>query len=384
MLTNRPHTARLRGVVLDSLLGVPLQGATVRVLPLGRITSSDSGGRFAFDSLPVGEWTVAFRHPALDSLGFAESGAQVRVFAGTSTFVTLGTESLETFREPFCASTPDSLSETVAYGSVHSDAGPHSRVDVSVSWLSMGAAGDGSPTGTVRTVPDGEQQVWVACGVPPGAWLRASVKDATREASALLQLGPRHIVMRPLVLANGTGPLNGTVRTAAGVAIGGARISIVDSDVFALADSAGAFTLTVPKGTYTLDVRAAGYRAWLAAVDGDQASIDVRLHPLVAPQVDAPRGSDYLRLMQRGARRGLLLLTPSDFAADSSALTALVPTGTCRWWLDGRPVSRETFTAQPRPTWRALEMYARGEDAPPEYRAAGCAVALLWTAAADW
>jgi hypothetical protein len=91
-----------------------------------------------------------------------------------------------------------------------------------------------------------------------------------------------------------------------------------------------------------------------------------------------------LRLVQRSARDGLLLITQEELASDTAALVVLPPASTCRWWLDGRPVEREFFVAQPRWSWRALEIYARGSDAPPDFRTATCPVVLLWTAAADW
>jgi hypothetical protein len=80
----------------------------------------------------------------------------------------------------------------------------------------------------------------------------------------------------------------------------------------------------------------------------------------------------------------MLLITGPDLAADSTALTTHAPAAACRWWLDGRPVERDFFLAQPRWSWRALEVYERGTDAPPEYGTPDCPVALLWTAMADW
>jgi len=133
-----------------------------------------------------------------------------------------------------------------------------------------------------------------------------------------------------------------------------------------------------------MDVRAAGYRPAVIALQSSAGPVDVRLFPLAEPEVRPPRGSDYLRLLERSSRDGLSLIAGQELVGDSTALTARTPAGTCRWWLDGRPVTREFFMAQPRWSWRALEVYERGSDAPPEYRATACAVALLWTALADW
>lgn len=95
-------------------------------------------------------------------------------------------------------------------------------------------------------------------------------------------------------------------------------------------------------------------------------------------------GSDRLRFEERRGRTGQVVLDGEALEADTATLAQHAPPGTCRWWLDGRPVEREFALAQPRASWRAIERYAAGVDAPPEYRSTGCAVFLLWTAAADW
>jgi hypothetical protein len=186
-------------------------------------------------------------------------------------------------------------------------------------------------------------------------------------------------------LSSGSGPLEGTVRDADGRPVRAARISIVGTGVASESDASGAFALRdVPGSTLTLDVRAAGFRPSVIAAQAGLGPVDVRLAPLLEPEIRPPRGSDYLRLLERSSQPGMLLITGPELAADSSTLATHQPKSTCRWWLDGRPVEREFFLAQPRWSWRALEVYARGTDAPPEYRAPDCPVALLWTAMADW
>ena len=67
-----PGTGSVRGIVIDSLLGNgPLVGATIELVELGRVTTSDVRGLFRFDSLPGGRYTVAFTHPSLASIGFS-------------------------------------------------------------------------------------------------------------------------------------------------------------------------------------------------------------------------------------------------------------------------------------------------------------------------
>lgn len=375
---------RVRGVVVDSLLGDVLPGATVRLLPLGRHAVSDSTGRFVFDSVPAGDWSVSFTHPALDSIGITGSAQPVHVFAGASAMTIIGTPAFEPIRQRFCGETRDSLSPSVAFGTVQTRDGARVRVNVSVSWMLGSVQGASASPGTVRTIADGAQQLWIACGIPLGAWFHASVQDSLRNASAFMHMGPRGIAVQNLVLGSGTAPVQGVVRDAAGVPVRGARVSVEGTTQSAESDARGAFFVRdAPNGTVTVDVRAAGFAPWVAAVNGGD-TLDVELQPLRLSPSLSGRGSDYLRLLQRSGREGVQLLTGAALSGDSAALSTLPLAGTCAWWLDGRPVSREFFLAQPQWSWRALELYPRGEEAPPEYRQTGCPIALLWTAAADW
>ena len=384
LLPAQGRTGRVRGVVIDSLLGDVLAGADVRIARFPRGATTDSTGRFAIDSVPPGDWTLSFSHPALDSLGVVGSTASVRVFGGASASVVLATLSFETLRARVCGGTADSLSPTVAFGNVRAADGSRVRVNVSVSWLLGSMPGESSRPGSVRTASDGERQAWVACGIPHAAWFHASMRDSTRSASAFLHMGARDLAVQDLVLSTGTARLRGTVRDRDARPVVGAHIGIEGSTWRATTDQQGAFIAPdAPNGTITLDVRAAGFAPWVGAVTGGD-SVSVLLRPVATSSEDGPRGSDYLRLLQRGARAGVQVLTGAALASDSAALAALPRADTCRWWVDGRPVDREFFTAQPRWSWRALELYPRGEDAPPEYRTPGCSVALLWTIAADW
>ncbi|MCX5762996.1 MAG: carboxypeptidase regulatory-like domain-containing protein [Gemmatimonadetes bacterium] len=382
---------RVRGIVIDSLLGAPLPGATVSIPQAGRVTRTDSGGRFVLDSIPPGEWAIGFHHGALDSLGFSDFGSMVRVFAGASASIELVTPSFATLRPRFCAETPDSLSPTVAYGAVRSSDTKRVHVEISLRWLAEGDAGRAAPT--VRTSPLTDSEAWVACGVSRGAWVHLTVRDTTREVahevarsgSILFHIGARGIAVHDVLLAPGFADIGGSVRDGDGRPVRGARVSVVDTGIDAETDAWGAFTLTrVPAGTRTLDVRAAGFHPWVAPAWSGNDDVHVTLRPLRDQDTGMPAGSDRLRFEERRGRTGQIVLDGEALEADTATLAQHAPPGTCRWWLDGRPVEREFALAQPRASWRAIERYAAGVDAPPEYRSTGCAVFLLWTAAADW
>lgn len=83
--------ATLAGVILDGATGQPLAGATVYLSGTEYWTRTGPDGRFALEDLPEGEYTVAFTHPLLDSLGFYPPGRSVRVRAGETTSVELAT-----------------------------------------------------------------------------------------------------------------------------------------------------------------------------------------------------------------------------------------------------------------------------------------------------
>ena len=70
------QSTRVTGVVFDSIANRPLAGAAVQLgllvngaVQSARVANSDSVGRYAFDSVLVGDYFVTFTHPALDSLG---------------------------------------------------------------------------------------------------------------------------------------------------------------------------------------------------------------------------------------------------------------------------------------------------------------------------
>ncbi|HEX8433326.1 MAG TPA: carboxypeptidase-like regulatory domain-containing protein, partial [Longimicrobium sp.] len=70
----QPAGATVSGVVMDSLAGAPLSGATVQLVSSARTTAarttlSDATGRFTFAEVPDGRYVIGFLHPTLDALG---------------------------------------------------------------------------------------------------------------------------------------------------------------------------------------------------------------------------------------------------------------------------------------------------------------------------
>jgi hypothetical protein len=55
---NAPHTAKIVGVIADSVSGAPLQGADVIASGVPTPVKTDSLGRFTIDNLPPGTYQV--------------------------------------------------------------------------------------------------------------------------------------------------------------------------------------------------------------------------------------------------------------------------------------------------------------------------------------
>jgi len=75
--------ATVVGVVYDSLFAkAPMKGATVVIPELSRYAPSDDRGRFRFDTVPAGHYTMTFLHSSLDSMDVAAEILPLAVPAG--------------------------------------------------------------------------------------------------------------------------------------------------------------------------------------------------------------------------------------------------------------------------------------------------------------
>ncbi|HYR07533.1 MAG TPA: carboxypeptidase regulatory-like domain-containing protein, partial [Longimicrobium sp.] len=83
-------TASLEGVVVDSVGGTPLAGATVYVAGTHHVARTDAAGRFQLRGLPAGEQRVSFFHPRTDSLLLVIPLREVALAPGATATVTLG------------------------------------------------------------------------------------------------------------------------------------------------------------------------------------------------------------------------------------------------------------------------------------------------------
>src|SRR3954464_14961856 len=67
----RAGRAQIVGVVIDSLNGGFLSGASIMIDGMQMSAETDSLGRFSFDSLPSGTFQLGVFHPRLDTLSLS-------------------------------------------------------------------------------------------------------------------------------------------------------------------------------------------------------------------------------------------------------------------------------------------------------------------------
>jgi hypothetical protein len=113
--TRRPPLGSVKGVVIDSIGGGQLAAAIVQLADaknttrFGTTTVTDSLGRFIFERVPSGRYTLGFFHPLLDSLGVAAPLREVSIDDGGSVRADLAVPSPARIRAAICGGGRDQL-----------------------------------------------------------------------------------------------------------------------------------------------------------------------------------------------------------------------------------------------------------------------------------
>lgn len=248
---------RVVGSVLDSTSMAPLANAAVVLWDTPFRAVSDSLGRFAFEDVPVGEYSAVFFHTRLGQLGVSVGPTPLEVRAGRATGVDLAVPSSHTIEALQClfeaqeAEVPLS-GEGVVVGQVRdqgSEAGLPS-VRVRARWMETG--GDRAE---LETRSNG--QGWYhLCGVPEDRRLAitASFLDrATPRREVEVDGDPAFVdlPMSTLELSDVRGRL---VDAQTGDGVGGASVGLVGTGFRVVSEPGGDFRFRdVLPGEYTLE-----------------------------------------------------------------------------------------------------------------------------------
>ena len=274
---------RIDGVVTDSVHASALPGALVMLarrnadVMLSRSTTTDSAGRFAFDSLPPGEYVVALESAMLDSLELALPPSTVTVDARAPVHVRLAVPSGGTIRARVCPRTvlPSGIGALI--GRV-ADAGTGQplRGAVLIGWSETTV-----DPATLRStsVPQGARVEsdslgrFLVCGVPTDTYLdlRASsdaytdallqvvIPDDAGVARQDIALGRVERTDATVTGAEALGTVGGTLYGAS-APLPQVLVQVQGDSTRTATDSLGRFRLgAVPLGTHVLELRRVGY-----------------------------------------------------------------------------------------------------------------------------
>jgi hypothetical protein len=290
------QTARIVGLVTDSVHTRPLVGALVFVTPIaargGSIRSafSDSAGRYVIDSLAAGTYAVDFTHPFADSLALNVPPVSATVAEGGHVSADLAIPSTRSLVAVLCPGPPLPEGRGVLVGQIThpDDDRPLPIASVVVAWTDLPTYRDitklfVSQTGRVNANTAGEYRF---CDLPTDTWLELQVQSDERAGSVIRTMIPdsagiavfnlsfspaasyRVVSVVPGVapdtalqpLLEGSAMIVGRVVGPKGIPLDGALVRLADAAAAVRTDSTGSFTLTnLPPGTQLLEVRRLGY-----------------------------------------------------------------------------------------------------------------------------
>ena len=426
----------LRGIVYDSLLEAPLEGARVSVRGTRLVATTDGGGRFRIDSVPAGMATVAISHPGLDSAGLSNLAQRVRIEAGRPSVVELTVPSHRTMRRLACRQDATFGRDSgLVLGSV-SDAETGDRIagaTVVVAWVTARRGEDGRvdvrrPRVEMTTDSLGS---FYGCNISTDlvVTLQAGAADGFRSGIVELLVGPRGVARYDVTLSRedmpgardttgqrrGLATLVGVVRDERGVPRPSAAVSADDAAGVAYADSAGRVILpNLPSGSLMVLARMVGYSAARRRVDlrnRDTTRVELVMRQVTVLDTmritatsrvsqneleDLDRrmrvGSAYFltseqvrnRTSLRSVFQGLPSLSIEGRSVFSFTMYTTLGSRPCpvSLWVDGTRTDVQAIQSYRPEQIVAVEWYPRGIQAPPRFQSpanANCGIMLVWT-----
>jgi hypothetical protein len=285
----------VRGVAYDSIRRQPLRDAFVSILGHAgaRSTTTDSRGRFQFDSVAPGDYTFAVQHAVLDSLGLNGVSRKATV-ASDRDQVLLGVPSFATLWRIECSGLKLPKDSGFVFGSVHDVATkkPIAKAHVELTWTEL-MAKRGHVTQRLwraETTADDDGNYSI-CDIP--TWEDLIIHaSADSFASGGIELPPtagrverRDLTIGPSDSSSFVGLVTGVVTNVSGQPFPEARVAIIGMRE-TRSDADGRFVIrNVRLGTQQIEVRSVGVAPVSTAVDvvpNDTSFVDLRFgRPIV-------------------------------------------------------------------------------------------------------
>lgn len=287
----QPRPVPVRGVVFDSLRGQPIRNAFVSMAGKTEVITTDSRGRFQFDSVEPGAHRVTAQHPLLDSIGFSGLSAHATITDGRDE-VRLAVPSFSTLWTVACGNGRVPKDSGIVYGTIRdADGGPAvANATVELSWSDLALDKRRHVVQRRWQVETRSNDVggYAVCGVAADIGLRIHAGTDSTE-SGMVDLPPlaTRVQRRDLLVGSRASPdssrhgaITGVVTDHDGQPLADARI-IMDQIPAVRSDADGRFTLpSVPSGTRQIEVFAIGAVPVLEIADvapGKTSPVSVRL-----------------------------------------------------------------------------------------------------------
>jgi hypothetical protein len=275
-------TAEISGVVVDSLHSRYLAGAEVVIEGVNGTLVTDSAGSFKIAGIPPGTYQIGVFHPILDTLNISLASRPFHVGPDSASFVILSVPSAKTIIRSACPAYSAAQGSSAVIGHVNDPETlkPVAGAEVSLAWIQIEIS---TQTGIKRTPhvlrdTTNASGSFHLCGLPNS--MQASLQArkgtaATSEVPVALGDAETELLARTLLLSptassatTGNATVSGKVVLEGTPANGPSRVELVGTNVVAMTNEAGDFTMTnLPSGSHVLLARHLGYGAATAAVD---------------------------------------------------------------------------------------------------------------------
>ena len=275
-------TAEISGVVVDSLHSRYLAGADVIIEGVKGSLVTDSAGNFKVQGLPPGTYQIGVFHPMLDTLNISLASRPFHVGPDSSSFVILSVPSAATIIRSACPAYSAGQGSSAVIGHVNDPETlqPVAGAEVSIAWIQIEISTKTGITRTPHVLRDTTNAAgaFQLCGLPNS--MQASLQArkgtaATSEVPVALGDAETELLARTLLLSRavsgattGNATVSGKVILEGSPTNGPSRVELVGTDVVAMTNDAGEFTMTnLPSGSHVLLARHLGFGAATAPVD---------------------------------------------------------------------------------------------------------------------
>ena len=274
--------AEIMGTVIDSLNGRYLSGAEVIIEGAKATLVTDSRGAFRIDDLPPGTYQIGVFHPLLDTLGVTLATQPFHVGPDSSISVLLAVPSKSTIIRKACPVRPRAQGTSAVIGHVHDPETlqPVAGADVSIAWTQIEVSKEVGVRRSPRLLRDSTDAsgAFQLCGLPnsmQGTLQARRGGSVTAEIPITIGDAETELFARTLLLSRadsgtkvGNATVSGRVLLEGSPTRGGSRVEVVGTEVVALTNEKGEFTLrNLPSGSHVLLARHLGFGAETVPVD---------------------------------------------------------------------------------------------------------------------